>query len=342
MILVTGATGLLGSHLIHELLQSHTQIKALVRNKAGIEVVRKTLSYYIANTDEILARIEWTEGDICDLFSLHKAFEGVTKVYHTAAVVSFSPKDNAKLFEINVGGTTNVVNMCLEKDIEKLCHVSSIAALGREKNTGIVDENAPWETHAKRSAYAKSKHMAEMEVWRGMAEGLNAVIVNPSVIIGPGNWHKGSSKIIQSVWEGMKYYTEGITGFVGVKDTASFMHKLMESQISAERFVVSSENMSYKSLLYLIADHLSVSKPSTKASPFMSELAWRLEKAKSFLTKKQALITKETARTAQKKYYFSNKKSCDALDFTYTPMHKVIGETARFFLNDLGASNNIS
>ncbi|MDD3878315.1 MAG: NAD-dependent epimerase/dehydratase family protein [Bacteroidales bacterium] len=339
MILVTGATGLLGSHLLSELLKTHKSVRALVRDKSKLESVKKTIGLYHADAQDAFNKIEWTEGDITDLFSLTDAFKGVTQVYHTAAVVSFDRNASDLVRHVNIKGTANIVDLCLEYNIEKLCHVSSIAALGRDKHNGLVDENSPWDTHAKKSVYSKTKYEAELEVWRGIAEGLNAVIVNPAIIIGPGDWSKGSSQLFNSVYKGMKFYTTGVNGYVDVRDVAAIMHKLMESKICGERFTLLSENLSYKFILDTMAETLRVDKPRFEATPFMAGLAWRAEKVRSLINGKAPLITKETARTSQEKFFYSNQKIIDALNYTFIPMAQSINDTALIFKSQIDSSN---
>ncbi len=332
--LVTGATGLVGAHLLLELCTHEMHVRAIKRKQSDISYVKKIFALRGTETEALFNNIEWVEADITDIHALDEALEGINKVYHTAAVVSFNPSDKAYMHNINVRGTANVVNLCLEKKIEKLCHTSSIAAIGRSEKIGEIDEETPWLKQHKKSNYALSKYEAELEVWRGIAEGLNAVIINPSIIIGTGHWHKSSAKLFETMHKGLSFYTTGINGFVDVRDVASVMVKLMESEISAERFIINAENVSYKDLFYAIAKSIHVKPPPWKATPLMSSLAWRGSALKSLLTGKAPMITKETAATAQKKYFFSNKKIRQALHFQFIPIENAIKYTGEIFLKE--------
>jgi len=328
MIFVTGATGLVGSHLILELISSGESVRAMKRPSSDLGMLRKVFSLYSDQPEEMFSRIEWVEADIMDIFSLEEAMEGVEEVYHCAAIVSFLPEDRKRLMQVNTGGTANVVNAALEKKIRKLCHVSSIAALGRPENQAdLINEELVWKTSGNNSNYAVSKYGAEREVWRGTAEGLDAVIVNPSIILGVAGKSQGSSRIFNTVYEGLKFYPPGKNGFVDVRDVVKAMILLMNSDIRNERFILSIESIEYKKLFDLISAEMGKPAPHLKVSPVMSGLAWRLEKLRSMVTGIKPLITRETARTAVQQYEYSNEKIKKELGFEFTP----IEETVRHF-----------
>lgn len=329
MILVTGATGLVGSHLLFELLTRDYNVKALVREHSDKMNVLRTFAHYSKDAQALYNKIIWVPGDVTDIYSLYEAMEGVKTVYHTAAVVSFNTKDYPLLKKVNAQGTAHVVNACIEKKIEKLCYTSSVAALGREDSGTPLSEDTPWSNKIRVSAYAKSKYEAEQEVWRGIAEGLNAVMVNPSIIIGPGDRTKGSSKLIETVAAGQLFYTKGVNGFVDVRDVARIMVLLMESNITSERFLLSSENLSYKELLDTIAKHLNVKAPRFYGTPFLSEMAWRLGYVMSLFTRKKPLITKETAHTAHNKHFYSNNKVKNLLQFEFISVDEAVKNACR-------------
>lgn len=334
MIFVTGGTGLVGTHLIYELLLRGEKVRAIRRENSQIEKLEKVISYYHKKPKDLLKNLEWVYADILDIHSLEEAMEGVEKVYHAAAIISFNPSDHKKMIENNTKGTANIINASLNKNVKKLCHVSSIASVGRDNTKNVVSENDQWTYSKRQSAYAVSKFESEREVWRGIAEGLNAVIVNPSIIFGPGHWGEGSSQIFSKVGGGLKFYTQGITGYVDVRDVVECMIQLMDSTITNERFILNAENVSYKDLFENIAHELHVSKPKFYVSKCMSEVVWRLAKIQNIFSRKQPLITKETARTANKKYHFSNEKICNALDFQFRPISQTIKDTAIHYLKD--------
>jgi len=336
MIFVTGGTGLVGSHLLYHLSQKEEKIRALRRSVFSVKETEKVFSYYTSEPKKYLSRIEWVEGDILDFGSLLNAFENVDKVYHVAAVVSFDQQDADVIMETNITGTANVVNACLEKKIKKLAYVSSVAALGRAGNNGVITEKTEWRPGQKNTVYALSKYEAEREVWRGMAEGMKVVIVNPTIILGPGNFDHGSSKMFQTVYNGLKVYTGGVNGYVDVNDVAKALILLMESNISGEQYVLNGENISYKKLFGLMAAALKVDSPKYKAGKLLSELSWRILKIQSVFTGKRPLITKETAKTANSVFQYSNEKFKQTTGMKFTPIREIIQQTAQIFLKQKG------
>lgn len=334
MILVTGGSGLVGSHLLFELAHSEVKIRALKRYKSNTLDTLKVFKYYSAKADELFSKIEWVDGDLLDIFSLYDALDGITKVYHCAAMVSFNADDKNQILKTNVNGTSNLINAALDKNIAKFCHVSSIAAIGKPENGGIITENFFWKYTKNHSIYAVSKYNAEREVWRGIAEGLDAVIVNPSIILGPGNWNKGSSQMFSTVWNGLKFYTKGVNGYVDVRDLVKSMVLLMNSEIKNDRFIVSAENVDYQTLFILIAKGLNKNPPKYKAAKFLSEIVWRADKIKTILTNTKPIITKETARTANSKSFYSSQKLIDALNFSFTPLPHTIDHICKLFMGE--------
>ncbi|MEO8861151.1 MAG: NAD-dependent epimerase/dehydratase family protein [Ginsengibacter sp.] len=312
-ILVTGAAGLLGAELVKQLLEKGYTVIAIY-NSTPVKLSHENL--------------EIQQCDILDMSALEEIMEGVSNVYHCAAVVSFEPKDKAHLFKINIEGTENIVNACINANVQKLVHVSSVAAIGRIRNGETVNEKMTWTEETSNSIYAKSKYLGELEVWRGIGEGLQAAIVNPSIILGGDNWNDGSSALFKSVYNGFKWYTEGVSGFVDVRDVAIAMIMLMNSKISGERFILNSENLSYKEIFSLMAKGFGKNPPPNKVTPFLAEVVWRLEAIKSLFTGKKKLLTKETARTAQASVKYDNNKFLNAFSpFYFTPIARSIAFT---------------
>lgn len=338
MILVTGGTGLVGSHLLYELVKKDEPVRALIRNSKKIDLVKKIFSYYSDDHEKLIQKIDWVEGDILDLYSLEESFKDIKKVYHCAAIVSFDGKDKNQLTNANVLGTENVVNLCLSNNIEKLCHVSSIASLGESLNGELIDENSKWASSKSHSAYSVSKFKSEMEVWRGIKEGLNAVIVNPSVILGPGFWNSGSGSLITKVAKGMKYFTTGATGFVDVRDVVDVMVRLMESDISNERFILNAENMNYKDLFDKVAEVMQVEKPKRKSTKNLLKVAVFLDKVAGMLRIKKREITKEVIRASLSVSKYSNEKVKKAIGKTFLPIESSIGEIAEKFKKEVTIS----
>jgi nucleoside-diphosphate-sugar epimerase len=314
MILVTGGAGLLGSELIRQLLAKGCAVRAIY-NKTPLP-------------DFKMGQVEQFQCNVLDIIGLEEAMEGVDEVYHCAAVVAFDPSRKREMFQINIEGTTNIVNAALSMGIRKLVHVSSVAALGRLRENETVNETMNWNEETSNSVYGQSKYLGELEVWRGIGEGLNAVVVNPVIILGEGDWNAGSSQIFKSVYDEFPWYSEGVSGFVDVRDVARLMIALMESNISSERFIISAENKSYRDLFNLIAAAFGKKQAHKKVTPLIAKVVWRLEAIKSRLTGKKPLVTKETADTALAKVEYDNAKLLKFLpDFKYRSIEETIVDT---------------
>ncbi len=336
MILVTGATGLIGSHLIYKLLQQNDKIIAIKRQNTQIEKIKTIFSYYTKNYEELFSQIIWRDADILSYEQLNDAFEGVKKVYHCAAIVSFDAKMKKLILKNNVVGTANLVNIALERKIDKLCHVSSIASLG-DKTDNMITEITERDLNIKHSTYSVSKYDSELEVWRAIEEGLNAVIINPSIVLGPAadNWKNGSPSIFYSIWKGIKFYTEGVTGYVDVNDVVNIMIQLMESNITAERFILNAENLSYKQVFSKIADALNIQPPKYKATKPLLALAWRMDKIKSLLPYQQHNFTRETALSATNISKYDNSKIIKTLNYSFKNIDQTISEVANILKTNL-------
>ena len=323
--LVTGAAGLLGVYLIRELLKTNEPVIAIYRSK-----IPPQLSH------EEQAQVTWIQGDILDVLFLAEVMEDCDKVYHCAGLVSFSPKRVKDLFKINVDGTANVVNACLAAGVSKLIHVSSVASLGRKRNGQTVTEIVKWDDNANPSVYGKTKYLGELEVWRGIAEGLNAVIVNPVIILGKGDWHSGSGATFKNAYNEFPWYTEGSSGFVDGEDVAKAMVMLMDSEITAERFILSAENWTYRGLFTAMAKGFGKKPPSRKVTALLAALVWRLEAIKGWITGQDPLLTKETAETAQQTVKFDNTKILNALPgFSFKPLQQTIEESCSYYLSKM-------
>jgi nucleoside-diphosphate-sugar epimerase len=324
MILVTGASGFLGRHLVQYLSATNQRVRAIYHNNAPDDALRS------------LPGTEWLQCDLLDVFAIEQAFEDIEEVYHCAAIVSFNPSDSAVMLHFNVESTAAIVNECLDRGIKKLVYVSSVAALGRNSAVTEINEEVEWEESNLNSAYGISKYMAEMEVWRGIGEGLNAVIVNPGIILGEDNWEKGSARLMKIVYKEFPFYTKGVNGWVDVLDVVKAMYMLMDSDIHSERFILTSGNFSYKEVFTIMAHALNKKPPHIYAAPWLTNLIWRLNSIKYSVTGKGRTITKETARNAQSVSKYNNDKLLKALpSFSYTPISNTVGRMAPVFLNEV-------
>lgn len=320
-ILVTGGTGLLGGYLIEALNARGLSVRALHRS----------IPPSLRLSDPSL--VEWVYGDVLDVISLDDAMQGITEVYHCAAIVSFHPKRLREMHRINVEGTANVVNACLRHQIRKLMHVSSVSALGRKRDGQTITEDAKWDEASNGSAYGRTKYLAELEVQRGIGEGLNAVMVNPSIILGVGDWHKGSSAMFRNAYNEFPWYTDGGTGLVDARDVAEAMIRLMDSEISGARFIVSAENWSYRRIFTEMANGFGKRPPHMHARPWMGSLVWRWEAVKSRFTGEEPLLTRETADTARVHISYDHGRLLAALPgFRFRPLSESIADHCREYL----------
>ncbi|MBL7825022.1 MAG: NAD-dependent epimerase/dehydratase family protein [Saprospiraceae bacterium] len=316
-VLVTGATGFIGSYLVRYLLSKGYELRCLKREKSKLDLVA-----------DFYDQVDWVETELTDVIGLQKAFEQITHVCHCAALPSFHPKDKRNMFESNVQATANVVNLCLENNIEKLIHVSSIAAIGRTPTRLKVDETCEWVESKDNSTYGITKHLAEMEVWRGIAEGLNAVIVSPSVVVGSKTWDDGMAGFFKKIDNGLKFCPSGQSGFVDVRDVVLFMEMMLKSEITGERYILNSVNLKHQDFFRLIAKSLDVKEPTIVVGPILSEVAWRVEWLKEKLLGMLPMVTKESARASVTHYYYSNKKSLTVPGFNYRSIEATIKEMA--------------
>ena len=318
MILVTGGTGFLGAELLKQLTDRGLAVRALRREKSKIPALiqHNTL-------------IEWFNADINEPATLEEAFENVTQVYHCAAFVSLSSKHKKQLFHVNIDGTSNLVNLCMEHNC-RLLHVSSVAALGIAKKDNQITEKNFWEYDSKAHAYGLSKYEGEMEVWRGINEGLSAIIVNPSIIVGKNAGFEGSGAIFKLLKDGFSFYTNGASGFVAVEDVAKSMILLMAAEVSGERYIISAGNLHYKDLFTEIANGFGVKAPTKEAKPWMLGLAWRALKIASLSSKQDPSITKDTARSSITLSYYNNNKVIEQTGITFKPVRDCITEITQY------------
>lgn len=333
-ILVTGGSGLVGSHLIAKLIQSENEIVAIRRPHSASDQYKKVLQWQNRELSSNSSNLEWINADLMDEDAMDQIISGVDEVYHCAAWVSFNPRHNKRMLHFNVDSTAQLVNRCLQYPKVKFCHVSSIAAFGKEDEKGIISESSMFDPEEAKSGYAMSKYLSEMEVWRGIAEGLKAIIVNPGIILGPGDWSKGSQKMFPTIMKGLKYYTPGITAYVDVRDVATIMVQLMNKDITGERFCLSSGSYSYKQIFQLIANELHVMAPVKEAKPRMLKNLARIEQFRNYLFGTDPLITRESARSAFNTSHYDASKIKETLNYSFFSIEETIAYTAKSFLTE--------
>jgi len=329
MILVTGGTGLLGSHLLYRLSSENDSIRAIYRDKAKIEHVKSIFQFYDnTNWESRFSKIKWLEGDILDLISLDDALTGIETVYHCAGLVSFDKRHFAQLIKINREGTANVVNTCLVKGVKKLCYVSSTASIGGQVNT-TTSETTKWKQGPETSGYAISKYSGEKEVWRGVEEGLDCIIVNPSVIFGAGHWDESSLTIFRTIDKGLRFHTPGQNGFVDARDVVEIMVQLMQSDIRNERFLCVGINLPFKTLLEKIALALNKKPPTISTPKWLIGFTWRFSWLLSKFRGRTAAITRASAKTAFNKMEYDNSKVKKTLNFNFRSFDDTIENTVK-------------
>ncbi|RMA66347.1 NAD-dependent epimerase/dehydratase family protein [Ulvibacter antarcticus] len=335
MILVTGGTGLVGSHLLYSLLKNNETVRAIHRKSSDLEAVKEVFNYYTGAseaTETLFKKIDWFEADITEVPSLSEAFKNITHVYHAAAYISFDVKHFYKLKKANIEGTANVVNLCISNKVEKLCHVSSIATMGAGLNGDTISEATEWNSEEKNSVYSITKYGAEMEVWRGTQEGLNVVIVNPGIILGSGYWNSGSGIIFKSVAKGIPFYTIGGIGIVDVQDVVKVMIALMKSPVKNERFVLVSKSIYYKELLTEIALQLNKKPPRKKAAKWVLTVFSKLDWLSHILFRSKRKLLKSTVNSLYKISFYDACKIEKELDFQFTPYPKTLERVSKNFL----------
>ena len=321
-ILVTGGTGFLGSYILQELIEHGYSVRALRRTAKNISWI----------PTDIQSQIEWVDGDILDVVSLEEAMQDVHAVIHSAAIVSFRSSERKRMYQVNVEGTANVVNIALECGVPRLIHISSIAALGRTATESWVNEEHKWEDNGVQTHYARSKFKAELHVWRGMAEGLEGLILNPATILGYGDWSTGSCALFKQIHDGFPWYTNGINGFVDVRDVAKATRLALESSITEQRYLICAENWTFRDLQQAMADGFGVNGPRREATPFLLGLAWRLSVLKGWITGQPQLLSKESARVGVSQTRFDNQKWLQAIpSFQYRSLKETIEEACRLY-----------
>jgi dihydroflavonol-4-reductase len=339
MILVTGGTGLVGSHLLLTLVSRGLHVKALKRKTSDIEGVRKVFLWYSSPEDDLFRRIEWIEGDILDYYSLAAIIKEADIIYHCAAVVSFENRRRSEIIHNNVEGTANLINAALTCGVKRFCHVSSIAALGKTSDGSPVTEDSVWIPSNKNSGYSESKFYSEAEVWRGIEEGLDAVIVNPSIIIGPGKWNNGSCRFFPQIYNGLRFFTSGDNGYVDVRDVANAIVMLTDEEnfnkARNQKYLLSAGNLGYREFLNMTADALQKPRPTLKATGFMLQTAYLASSFWSLFSGKEAIFNKATISSATRKNRYDGSKITKMFGFRYRTVEQAVQHTATCFLGEI-------
>lgn len=339
MILLTGATGFLGSHLLYRLLaETSVPIKALYRTKSKIKKTEQVFNYYNDSLKNY-KNLSWVQADLLNEVEVDEICKDVSQIYHCAASVSYNPGDKHKIIKNNIESTENIVHYAIKYGVKSFCYASSIAALGSSPEGLNINEETVKDSAEESSNYSYSKFKSEMVVHRGIVSGLNAVIVNPSVILGPYDWESGSSSIFKKIYNGFKFYTKGVTGYVDVRDVAHLMFLLTSKECYGEKFLVSAENRSYKELFDSIAEALKTKSPTIYARKNWLKAIAVADSIKYRITGKDVIITKETVKTAYSKSYYSARKVKKSLNYDFIPLNKTIQWTTECYMKSRSLSS---
>ena len=334
MILVTGGTGLVGAHLLFALIDNNEEVRAIHREKSDLNAVKRVFSYYTSEVERLFNKIDWQLADITDISSLESVFKNIDYVYHCAAYISFNPRHFKILKKINIEGTANVVNYCISEKVTKLCYISSVASLGKTENESLITEECEFNPNDRNSVYSITKHQAEMEVWRGSQEGLDAIIVQPGVIIGEGIWSSASGGIFRTIAKGLKFYTPGGIGIVDVKDVVKAMIYLTKSELKNQAYILVGENILYEKLLAKISNKLNRKAPKLLISKTLmltfASYDWFLNK----LFKTRRKLLKSTVRSLFKRSFYDASKIINTKNFSFRNLDKTIERVARNYRAD--------
>lgn len=323
MIAITGATGLLGSFIASKFILEGEQVVGIKREKSNISVV-----------DHLQDKIQWRVADVADSISLSESFQGIHTVIHSAALVSFNPRKAKEIFDTNVIGTKNVVDACLASGVRKLIHISSVAALGRERGVQLISEENTWADSQLNSDYAISKYQAELEVFRGHEEGLHVSLVNPSVILAPANWNRSSSQLFKYIWNEKPFYTEGMLNYVDVRDVATIIHLLYKGDFNGERFIVNANHVSFKTIFDEIARRFNKKSPSIKVNPSLTGIVAWFEAIRCLLTNQEPIITKHTAHMAREPIHYDNKKALTKLKIQFHSLDETLDFCCKYYAQE--------
>lgn len=334
MVLVTGGTGLVGSHLLYQLINKNESVRAIYRTKNKFKLVKRVFQYYTDNAEELFNKIEWIEADITDIPALEVAFKNIDYVYHCAANLSFKKADYHLSKETNVTGTSNIVNLCLSNSIKKLCHVSSIATLGENLNAPITEDTHWNPENNKHNIYAITKYNAELEVWRGTQEGLDAIIVNPGVIIGPGFWNESTGEIFTKIYNGFNYFTRGSVGIIAVNDVVKTMISLQQGNVKNEKFILVSDNIAYEKFIECICDAFGKKNNLKPLGKWQLILYHQFEKMKYLFIKGSPSLNKSNINSAFKNLRYNTSKIKNRIPFEFTPIKESIQNIVKLYEMD--------
>ncbi len=320
MIAVTGANGLLGSFILRKLANEKIPVIGLHKKDSDLSHLQE------------LTNISWRELEILDPISVEEGIKDATHVIHTAASVSFNPRLQKNIMAVNVEGTRHIVNACLAQNVQQLIHISSVAALGRKKETPTIDEASRWVENDLNTDYAKSKYLGEVEVWRGAEEGLPVTVINPSVILAPSNWGKSSAQLFHYVWKEKKIYARGLVNYVDARDVAEMAWQIYSQKITGERFIANGGNIEIKGLFDLMAIRFKKKAPSIEIHPRWVTAFARLEELRAQLMGREPLITRQTAKITKENFRYLSTKATGQLGISFRTLEETLDWCCNYYL----------
>ena len=332
MILVTGGTGLLGSHLLYYLCHQNTPVRAIYRSEKRVKKTQSLFSLLGDSEQQLFLKIEWIPCSLLDIPSLESALDGVEQVYHCAGMISFDPSDRKELYRNNVRATERLIDVCLAQGVKRVLYVSSVAATGKEPGGGLIDEESPWnpiDSHA----YGQSKYEAELEVWRGQQEGLKTVVVNPGIILGTGFWDKGSDLLFSRIDKGLKIYPPGKASVVSVDNLVRCMYELMQSDIESQRFIVVQEHWTYKTLFAHIARSLKKRRPYVALPRWSLRFLSFLDYCRAQFFNSERRLPPEVVKSLKQPSEYSGQALQKAIGFKFEALEDEIQKNGKLYLS---------
>lgn len=320
MYLVTGATGLIGSYICRELLQRGYSLRAIRRKTSSMGLV-----------DDIQQQIDWVEGDVLDISALERHMDGIEGVVHSAAFISYNSRDEALMRKINVEGTANMVNIALAHRIKHFLQVSSVAAVGKHQSAALIDETHQINQPDSLTGYARSKWLSEMEVWRGISEGLPGAIINPSLVLGPGVMDRSSTQVFKYIQEQRRFYTSGVVNYVDVRDVAEAAGGIIDRELIGERYILNAGSVTYKHLFDAIARAMNKRPPAVKVGPPLVRWISLLDRGRTMLTGQSPLVSDELVQVARNTHTYTSEKVKETLGIQF----RTLEETVRWCSEEL-------
>ena len=318
---ITGASGFLGSHLVHQLMRAKHEIVAIKRASSSLSEFNLCSAHYEQHIDSKF--LTWVDCELYDTISLTELFKQCDIVIHTAALISYLKSDRDQLIRVNEEYTANVVNSCLQAGIKRFIGVSSTGALSKRGEDEAIKESFEWDEGAPYAFYGLTKYLGEKQIWRAKEEGLDVIVINPGVILGFGDWNKGSLRLFRNAYNRFPFYSTGSTGFIGVEDLCKACEYFLDSEEINEQYIAITDNLNFMQVSYMMADGFEVKRPYIKVAGLIHMIIHQVIRLKEFIGFK-GMLSRETSRSAILQSHFDNSKLRMTLPFELEPISSVI------------------